>query len=223
MNSESDLFGEQKGQEEVRCSQVRGLPYPRPGPIDDGMIARRCSRLLVAVIPVVCLGVTIRAAESDGRNPDVNRSQARAAEISATIRAKLPKYQPSPAQDEATMEESGEAAVERDGVLKLPTVTVQVKKSQSLGEYEMLTPKGRSDMAVRRRPGLRIGNFLGLNNGIALAMLREDIEKEKRDAMKERVDRLSLDDGPDTRELKRLLKEAIARPNTDWMKGRSGR
>lgn len=187
------------------------------------MIARRCSWLLAAVIPVVCLGVTIRAAESDGRNPDVNRSQARAAEISATIREKLPKYQPSPAQDEATLEASGEAAVERDGVLKLPTVTVQVKKPQSLGEYEMLTPKGRLDMAVRRRPGLRIGNFLGLNNGIALAMLREDIEKEKRDVMKERVDRLSLDDGPDTRELKRLLKEAIARPNTDWMKGRSGR
>lgn len=208
---------------EVRCSQVRGLPDHWPGVIDDRVIMRGCARLLAAVIPAVCLGVTIRAAEPGGRIPDANRSQARAAEISAAIRAKLPKYQPSPEQDEATLEASGEAAVERDGVLKLPTVTVQVKKPQPMVEYEMLTPKGRLDMALRRRPGLRIGNFLGLNNGIALALLQEDIEKEKRDALKEQVERLSFDDEPATRELKRLLKETIARPNTDWMKGRSGR
>ena len=184
---------------------------------------RGCARLLVAVIPAVCLGVTIRAAEPGGRSPDANRSQARAAEISAAIRAKLPKYQPNPAQDEVTMTAAEGEAVEKDGVLNLPAVSVQARRPPEMTAYEMLTPKGRLDLALRRRPGLKIGNIFGLNNGIALALLQEDIEKEKRDALKEQVERLSLDEGAETRELKRLLKETIARPNTDWMKGRSGR
>lgn len=184
------------------------------------MSARRCPRLLAAVVPVVCLGAIVQAAEPDRRNSSSLRSQSRSAEISAAVRAKLPKYQPNPPQNDVTMSESGKGAVEKDGVLNLPAVIVRGRKPQEFDEYEIRTPKGRLELALKRRPGLRIGNLFGMNNGIALALLQEDIEKGKRDALKEQVERLTFDDSAETRELKRVLKGALARPNTDWMKGR---
>ncbi len=213
-------FVEQGDLGAVHGGRVTALPYPWSGHSDDGVGVRAESRRLVGVvISTMCLGV-LPAAEAPGPEPAGNRSPSRSAEIAAAIRVKLPKYQPKPDEDEVTMKESAEAAVERDGVLNLPTVLVQAKRQPPMTEYEMLTPKGRLELALRRRPGLRIGNLFGMNNGVALALLHEDIEREKRERLTEQVERLSLDDGPETRALKALLKDAVARPNTDWMNGR---
>lgn len=144
-------------------------------------------------------------------------------EIREAIRAGLPRYQPPTADGDVRMTESGEAAEERAGVLNLPKVTVEAKAPPRATEYDFLTPKGRLELAVKRHPGLKVGNLFGLNNGIALAMLQEEIEVEKKSALKEQVERLSIDDGVETRELNRLLREALARPNRDWLKGRSAR
>ena len=45
---------------------------------------------------------------------------------------------------------------------------------------ELLTPEGKLDLALKRRPGLKVGNFFGLNNGIAMMMLAEDDAYERR-------------------------------------------
>jgi hypothetical protein len=170
-----------------------------------------------------CLLLLEATAWAEEAVPPATGSRIRSAEIRAAIRAGLPEYQPQAADPEVRMTDSGDVAVERDGVLNLPSVTVQARALPSGAAYDFLTPKGRLDLAMKRHPGLRIGNLFGMNHGIALALLQEEVDAAKRDALKATVENVSQADGPTARELNRLLRDAVARPSTDWLRGRSAR
>lgn len=66
-----------------------------------------------------------------------------------------------------------------EGVLRLPRYHVQDRRLPAMKEREMLTPEGRIELGLKRHPGLRIGNFFGLNRGIAAAMVEEEFAVER--------------------------------------------
>ena len=76
---------------------------------------------------------------------------------------------------------------------------------------------------MKTRPGLRIGNLLGLNHGIAMFMQLEEQEVRKKAALLNRVDRVLIDDSADSRETLRMLKSALGRANANWLKNYSGK
>jgi hypothetical protein len=72
------------------------------------------------------------------------------------------------------------------GVLQLPTYVVRENKIPAFKERELLTPQGKLDLALKRRPGLRIGWLPFFSNaGVALAMLEEDFALERKKEMQD--------------------------------------
>jgi hypothetical protein len=137
-------------------------------------------------------------------------------EIVQAVAKKLPKYTPSSAAK--TPEVIAPAEVnESPDILRLPKLTVKAAPPTQLSDYDVLTPSGRLDLALRLHPGLRIGNIFGMNNGIALAMLAEERDVEKKAALTDTVRHTTSDNGPEGKRMMRLLKAAFQRPNTEWL------
>ncbi len=111
-----------------------------------------------------------------------------------------------------------EPAVETNGVLNLPKITVRPGMKEGPSDYSFLTTKGRMDLALKTRPGLRVGNIFGLNNKIALFMQLEEQEVKAKTVLFHRVDRVLIDDSADSRETKRMLESALGRANAGWLK-----
>lgn len=166
------------------------------------------------------MGVEVRPVDTPDAPPVSRRPSSW---ISEVLAAELPKYEPHPPAEPTEVSTADEPAVERDGVLNLPTVTVRPVMKESPADYSFLTAKGRMDLALKTYPGLRVGNLFGLNQGIALYMQMEEQEVRKKAVLFTRVDRVLIDDGPDSRETLRLLKSALGRANADWLKYYSGR
>jgi hypothetical protein len=152
-----------------------------------------------------------------GEVAPVPSAAQRSEEIREAIRASLPKYASQPAGDSSQAAGSSGRDEERNGVLHLPTMTVRSKKGlSSLGDYQMMTPKGRLEMARKLYPALKLGNLLGLNNAIATGMLREEVEASRKTDLQERIRRATIVETPETRETDELLKAATARPDMHW-------
>lgn len=164
----------------------------------------------VLLAMLICSGVVALAEEG------ALTGAGRARRLREAIQLRLPKYQLKLDTGDATMTQSGERAVERDGVLSLPDVLVLAKKLPRTRPEDWLTVKGRLEMAMKRHPGLNIGNVLGLNLGISMAMLQEELDLEKQNELKRLGKTTSLDDSPENRALQRLIKDATTRPDGHW-------
>lgn len=74
----------------------------------------------------------------------------------------------------------------RNQIFRLPPYIVgEPKVHLPSNELQVLTLKGRTEYAMARRPGLRFGSLGGLNQAIALEMLEDDLQAERRAAMAE--------------------------------------
>ena len=166
---------------------------------------------------VLLMGVEVRPVDT-ANEPAVSRRPL--SWITEVLAAELPKYEP-PAAESTEVSTASEPAVERDGVLNLPTVTVRPVMKEAPADYSFLTPKGRMELALKTHPGLRVGNFFGLNNGIALFMQMEEQEVSKKTELLNRVQSSAIDHGPESMALLRLIKEAIVRPNSECLNGRA--
>lgn len=78
---------------------------------------------------------------------------------------------------------SEEAAGE--GVVRLPRYDVREDRLPNFKEREILSPSARIDKYLKRHPGLRIGNFFGLNRGIAAAMIADQDAYDRRMEMQD--------------------------------------
>ena len=165
---------------------------------------------------IVCLGglavwlmLTIRA---DGLS--VERTQAApekatmAQRVSELIHAELPFAEPTPPATEEATPDAAPAEL-KDGTLHLPTMTVRQQMKAPLRSTDWLTEQGRMELALKRFPGTRIGNFFGANNPWAWERLTEDIEAEHHDALKERGHRLLIEGTAEDREDEKLLAGAL--------------
>jgi hypothetical protein len=69
----------------------------------------------------------------------------------------------------------------RNQIVRLPQFIVgEPKLHTPLNELKVLTPKGRVEYAMARRPGLRFGPFASLNGPIAIEMLEDDLLAQRR-------------------------------------------
>jgi hypothetical protein len=168
-------------------------------------------RVSALVWPFLLMAVSLGAADS--ASPVTSRRSGASPWITEAVKAKLPKYAP-PKEEDASVESTG-AAEMKDNILHLPTMTVRQSAKTSAEIVNWLTPAGRLGMGLKRYPGTKIGNILGLNNPWALARLREDIEVERKDAIKQRGQAVLIEDTPSDRETAQLLKAALMPINRD--------
>ena len=106
-------------------------------------------------------------------------------ETAEKLAAAAPKYTP-PAPPPATAPAESSPIVRevekpQNQIVRLPSVIVgEQRQNIPESELKVLTPKGRADYAMNRRPGLRLGPFPSLNKRIALQMLDDDLESQRR-------------------------------------------
>jgi hypothetical protein len=126
------------------------------------------------------------AQAADGARTVVPQARPRLSpEIVATLSGQSAKPVAVPDADVAegrtpVLTESAATARPRGEIVEMAPYIVAEPKAKAPKEYQMLTPKGRVELALKRRPGLKFLNFWGLNNGIAVAMLQEDLALERR-------------------------------------------
>ena len=128
--------------------------------------------------------------------------------VGELLRAELPQFEPLPQEieDFGPVAAAGEM---KEGTLHLPTMTVRQQMKAPLQSTDWLTSKGRMELALRRYPGTRIGNFFGANNQWAQARLTESIEAGRHDALKERSQRVLVGSAADVREDQKLVQAAL--------------
>lgn len=144
-------------------------------------------------------------------------------QITKAILAKLPKYVPPAPAKVANLFPPDNASDPADDILRLPKITVRPTTPAPAPGFAWLNEKGRLELAMKNSPGLRLGNFFGLNQGIALAMQVEEREVQAKAALTEVVERTTLDDSEGARKIRQLLQAAVQRPNTDWLTAKGGK
>jgi|UniRef100_UPI00404A4D7D hypothetical protein len=87
----------------------------------------------------------------------------------------------------------------------MPDYIVFEDKFRDLSEFEMLTPKGKAELALKRYPGLKIGPFASLNTGVGVAMLAEEERIRKLKRTDELIDLAGTLDPQKIRSLKKLM------------------
>ena len=173
--------------------------YNRPGlPVKNPFAAScsRCRQALVSnsstppfylrwyryqlaqqVLVVLAFSVSVELCADDASAGSANSSATRlvSTKIFDAVTAKLPKYAPpTPVKD--TDSNSSERSDEgSDGTMKLPKITVRPTTVGPSTDAVFLTPKARLALAMKANPGLRLGNVLGSNDGIASFMQTEEI------------------------------------------------
>jgi hypothetical protein len=137
-------------------------------------------------------------------------------EIVKAVIQELPRYAPPAPAKVAPEPPADEGKDSSPGVLHLPKLTVKERPPTLPSNFELLTPRGRLELALKTHPGLRIGNFFGMNNGIALAMQAEERKLEQKAALTDTVRRTTRDNSPEGKKLMRLINDAFRGPNNDW-------
>ena len=99
----------------------------------------------------------------------------------------------------------------RNTIIRLPEYVVRDPKVAPVKEREILTGKGRLELARRKHPGVKIGNLFGLNNGIALAMLAEEERLEQKREFEELAELTRLTDPANHPKIKREVGQAFMR------------
>lgn len=128
-----------------------------------------------------------------------------AAKISAIATQAAP---PANATPSAGVVAAGPPGEPSDAVQLKPYV-VQEDRLPEFKERDMLTPKGKLELARRRYPGL-VGP---LSDATALRLLEEDFAKERRQEMADLKGLLEIGGAQPSGDLKRKFDEATMRPS----------
>ena len=131
-------------------------------------------------------------------------------EMAARLNALAREIAPSPTgrtEGTARAASSGEAS---DAVL-LDPFYVEEEKVPEFKERDLLTPKGKLDLAYKRHPGLKLGPLSLGNAGVARAMIEEEFAKERRQEMRELGELMSITDPNAGRDVRKKLNEASVR------------
>jgi hypothetical protein len=116
-------------------------------------------------------------------SPPRTRRHTVSPELAAKLREALPKY--APPQPGSTPPTPAPGDVPQNDILRLPRYNVRAQKIPDFREREMLTPKGRIDVVLKRHPGLNFGPFKFLNLRRGLEMLAEEQAAERAHEMGE--------------------------------------
>ena len=104
----------------------------------------------------------------------------------------------------------GEGATD---AVRLEPYVVKEDKLPDLKERQLLTPKGKLDLAYKRHPGLRLGPIPLFNDGVARAIIEDELAKERGKEMADLADLLHLGDSKPPRNTQRAIDGAGVRIN----------
>jgi len=130
-----------------------------------------------AVNPVTDPAKSPGAPATDTNPPVAQHARVMSDEVAATLASSMPKYDPPPKLPEPSPEEEAKDLRDtdkpRNRIIRLPRYTVTEPKPPVFSDRNLHTKSERTDMALKRYYGLKIGNFGGLNNSTALLMYDE--------------------------------------------------
>ena len=141
-----------------------------------------------------------------------HRPRAISPETAARLAATVPKYDPTRAAK--TLESAPdlrETDKPRNTIVRLPPYIVQERKAPALLERDIRSPKARLELALKRHPGLHLGNFFGLNGGLALVMLAEEERLELKRELEDMSDLMRFGDPATHTKVKREVEQAFLR------------
>ena len=135
-------------------------------------------------------------------------------ETAARLAAANPTFAPPPAPPAtpAAPVDLREVDRPRNQIIRLPAYTVEAPKIPELKERHILRPRAKIDLVFKRNPGLRVGNFFGLNGGIAAAMLADEERLERMREFNDLVSLLNFSEAPPSPELRQTLDTTFMRP-----------
>lgn len=131
----------------------------------------------------------------------------------ARIAALTPKFSPSPSTateaPNPVLKETDDKP--KNGIIRLPAYLVVGPKTPTLNEVQVLTPKGRVDLAYKAFPGLRFGSFwIFRNDGIADAMLDEELMLARQREVADLMSLLPANRPESNSPRDRLIRDALA-------------
>ena len=134
-------------------------------------------------------------------------------ETTARLAANSPKYDPPPAlaTKPAELVDLREVDRPRNEIIRLAPVLVLAPKPPVFKDREILTPKAKLDRMFKKRPGLLVGNFFGLNLGVAAGMIAEEERLERMEEFSELVGILELSGDPKMPEMHRMFETTFMR------------
>jgi len=169
-----------------------------------------CRRLILCLGAVaIWPGFMAGATEANGEtSAEASANHKLSQHVRELIRAELPRYVPKELLEEEP-ELDTSVGVMRDDTLHLPTMRVREARKAPPSSTDWLTGHGRTEFALKRYPGTKIGNFFGSNNPWAIARLTEDIEAERHQSLKERARSILIAETAEDRETQKLLEAAL--------------
>ncbi len=136
--------------------------------------------------------------------------------VTRALLEKLPKYVPPAATRPVEAPSSRDVAA--GDVLQLPTVTVRPDANPLPPDDAFLNAKGRLELAIKAHPGIKIGNLLGMNEGIAHEMQREEWLAGAQAETAAAVQRAAIGDSEMDKKIRKLMKAALQRSGPEWTK-----
>lgn len=152
------------------------------------------------------------AADADGKTKGGHLLRP---EASTALRASLPKYDPTKAAPRPLRARDVPHAVPNQGsaggVVVLPDYVVRGDKVPVSGAYDLLTPKGRLELAYQLNPGLKVGPLHHLNDDHARDLLEEERRVQRMEEGAELINLSAMKDPSHGKELKRLWYDTYVR------------
>ena len=185
------------------------------------VIPHGCLRLMLLASAVWLPGALAGEPAPTQSPRSTDRTPALSVRLTDAVAARLPRYVSNAAEPVAAASQGGDDSLE--GIMYLPKMTITTAKMPPTTSYDLLTPKGRLELALKKNPGLRLGPLARLNDGIAMAIEREEREARKREELKAQVLSIAIGDAARSAEEVRAMRAATARPNTDWQSRSPGR
>jgi hypothetical protein len=106
-------------------------------------------------------------------------------------------------------------------VVMLDPFVVNEDKEPNLKERQLLTPKEKLALALRNNPGLKLGPVPLGNNAVALDLLEDEFERQRRGELVELGGVLNAAGRKAPPEVQRKIDEASTRKN-DWLNQKPG-
>jgi hypothetical protein len=166
-----------------------------------------------AMTAVTCWsGDAVKAAET-GKSPALREPRPISTETAAKLTAATPKYNPPPqAKPAEQLPDLREIDKPRNTIIRLPPFVVQESKPRNIPtKREVQTEKERREVVLNRYPGLKIGNFFGLNEGWAYVMAWEEERLEKKREYEDMVSLVRLGDPAMHAKVKKEVESAFQR------------
>lgn len=144
--------------------------------------------------------------------PKLKRDRPISDNLASALSASMPKYNPPPpprTEDEDV--DLREVDKPRNTIIRLPKYTVTGPRPPVFRERDIYNRSNRTNLSLARNPGLNLGNVLGLNRPIAMAMYAEQERLNNMAEMDDTAESIGRADAAAGAYLKRVTDETFMR------------